>query len=568
MKRVALFLFSMGLMGLGIFYLLPEMQTASEPLDLLPGNTVMVAEWESRSHVVAQWKTSPLGKKVREPAFKQMLVQAGVPLPLLEEFLQTAALFDPIVNNPGLQGMPWQKSVLAQLPALRIHGVQASDLFNLLVLIVPLKTGALTSYRFERNLGLGRPKTLSSHQGIELATFALKQGKMLTVAQFRGLLICALSPDPVRRCIDQSLKKMVRTDTGLYLNYEYLDLKSRTDRLADFFVYVDLAALLRHLSFLSKEGTRPFRVVPHHVALFHQRNAHGERLELIAKIRKAYLQRLSQAYELAPPAEDPFDQRLSSSTVLYLWSNWWSPKTLWNLGESFQQTKIDDLLQIGQQKIETLTGKPLSTFFQAFSGGLGVLMKRQEGEHVSEQTLFGIFFKMRNRVLIEQLLARLLGKLPTKTQNVAGKKIVSLVLGGGLVLPSYALADSRLFFADSPELLGEMLKEQAGLVRLGAYQRLRPPGQEGNIFVFAKTGELCGLLERGLEKLLKQPADHIAFLPQRAQETTRQFIIPMLASMKQLGVGTIRATAADEELSLEMDYMPTKEMNSIVTPTL
>ena len=229
MKKLSLFLLLF--IGIGLFgYMLTvNLKPALEFTDFLPADTIALLECENFNHTWAGWRQSDLGKRINKSDFPRFLEQLSLPAARISEFKALTAGLDHLTNASFFTTIFAKKTVVALLTELQGQPFDEESLLRHLVLIAPLGPNfSPQQLQLERYFGPLRSTGTTVYQGVPLVTLDFQSGRTLSFCQYRRALICALDPQSVQRCIDQSLNRMVQTHSGLQLNPGYQGLKKRS----------------------------------------------------------------------------------------------------------------------------------------------------------------------------------------------------------------------------------------------------------------------------------------------------------------------------------------------------
>jgi hypothetical protein len=546
------------LVGFGMLcYLLTvNLYTGPEPADLLPADTLAVVETANLARALIPWRQGLPGKETADPNRFNFLEEFGLPVAPIAKFQAVAAFVGQIAEAPFFEEHFSEKAVMALLPDHEGRFLSPAVVPGNLVVIVRLSPDFSPFPLLNDFFGSG-PAAVSVYQGESLVSLSLTSGEVLTLWQYRRLLIAALDPAPVRRCIDGALNTMVRTRTGLQLNREYQGLKHKAGTQTDLFLYADLATLRGHLatSWLDERFlSGPF---PNHVAVFHRADAEYDRLSVSARLRPERLAAFMAEFRLAPPVEDPVTARRSPDNLLSFWTNWFSPQILWELIPRSHRVEAGMLMFFLNQRLAETTGKADAEFFDVFGNRFGVFID-QEAVAESIQSVAGFFLEIRDRAAADTVLQYLLADLPVQAASSEDVEIVSLLMADGLLQPSYVLTDTALIVADSPDLMQRMLR-RARKDAVRGREETGVSARPGNMFLAFSSGKLTPALLSILTVLLKETEGQPSMLSLRARLLLEHLVMPLLIGMQAMEDCTLRVSAADNEILFEMDWTSGRE---------
>ena len=555
MKRLLHFLLLLIGIGLLGYLLTVNLKPDPECTDFLPVDTLAVLEGASLTRTWEAWRQSDIGKRLNKPDFPRFLEQLGLPSARISEYKALTAALDRFTSASVFSSLFAKRTVVALLSALPGQPFDEESLLAHLVLIAPLGPDfSPQQHQLERYFGPLRSTGTTVYQGIPLVTLIFQSGQTFSFCQYRRVLICALDPQSVQRCIDQSLNRMVQTHSGLQLNPEYQGLKKRAGVQADFFLYADLGALLRQLPAAFIAQTKEMGLLPHHFGLYHQAEAEHDRLSIIAQFPQEHLKAFTDRYQLVAPAENSVRQQISSETQLSLWTNWFYPKALWQLGLQMGGHETTELMSFIAQSLLEETGQTIDDFFDVFGNRFGVFINEQRVVYQSIRSVAGLYVEVRDQEKVDGMLKELLAGLQMVKVITSGTEIVSVVMAGGLLTPAYALMDNYLMIADSVGLI-EQVQRQGGVKPTNSDKVLVPPREKADNFIlFVRTKSVAERLIPLLTVLTKETADSAKILSLKNRLLIEKALVPLLMSLQSLETSSVRGYAAGDEMMLEMDF--------------
>lgn len=555
MKKLSLLLlFSIGIGLLG-YLLASNLKPAIEFTDFLPADTMALLECENLARTWDGLRQSDLGKRINKPDFPRFLEQLGVPSVRITEFKALTAALDRFTSASFFNSLFAKKTVVALLSQSQEQSFDEEALLRHLVLIAPLGPNFSPQHnQFERYFGPLRSTGTTVHQGVPLVTFVFQSGRTFSFCQYRGALICSLDPQSVQRCIDQSLNRMVQAQSGLQLNPEYQGLRKRAGVQADFFMYSDLTALLRHLPAALIDQSKERGLLPHHFAIYHQAEVEHDRLAIIAQFRQEDLKAFTVRYQLVAPVENSVRQQISSDTQLSFWTNWFHLKALWHLGLQMGSRETTELMSIIAESLFEETGLTVDDLFDVFGNRFGVFFNEQRGSPLSSnRSVAGLYVEVLDQQKLDSMLKQLLTGLQMVKVITGGTEIVSLVMAGGLLTPAYALIDNYLILADSVGLI-EQVQRQGGIKSTSGDKALVSVSDKADNFIlFVRTKSVAERLVPLLTILTKEAADSARILSTRNRLLIEKALIPLLLNLQNRETSSVRGYAVGDEMMLEVD---------------
>lgn len=553
MKRVFRPLLILAIIGLLAFLRTIVVRADPEAVDLLPTETLVLGAWENPARAWEAWRGSAIGRKVNDPNLAKLVRQLGGGEILAAGFKAWPAQIDHFAQVAFTGRIFTGRVAVALLPPRDRQPLTPTTLGNHLVVIAAELDGFPPPAQLEGVFGPVRSTATELYRGVPLVTLTFQSGQTLSSCRYRGLLLFALDRNPVERCLDQALASGGLTRTGLRANQAYQQLADRAAGQTDFFFYAHTAALWPLLPTLPFGRGVASGALPHHLAVFEQTAGSADRLTLIAQVDRAPLDALVAGHQLAPPMAAPVGRRLLASTQVYLWTNWFKAKSLWDLGLRMRDHEVGMLLSLLLQRIIDATGVTGAEFFDVFGVGFGVFITQPSPPGPADQTLTCLFIEVRDQARVEAMLQRLLRGLQVITVVTGGTEIRSVNLARGLLQPALALMDGHLVVADSVALIEE-LQRQGGIARADGPAQPALIDRAGNLVVFARSKELGKRLTALLTALLREMADQEKVLSPATRLLIEHGLLPVLKDLQRVETVAVRGLVSGEEMMVEIDF--------------
>jgi hypothetical protein len=538
----------------GLFAYLLAINTpfSPDPVDLLPGDTLVVVETTALPRILAPWRQGTMSiETLLHNRLSDLKEFAGTAAQIAELY-QFASVAGQMADAPFFERLFAGKTVLALLPDYAKRPLDAETVSANLVLLVHLHNDFAEIPLLENSFGSG-PAEVSLYQGKSLYSLPLASGETLTIWQHRRVLVAALDPAPVRRCIDGVLDRIVRPRTsGLRFNRGYQEFKYRAGAQTDFFLYIDLEALRGHVANAWLNERDQQGGSPNQVAVFHRIDAGNNHLTLVARLCPEQIAALMTTYRLAAPVANPISGRLPADNLLVFWTNWFSPQLLLALIPRSQRYETGRrILSLDQPPVER-TGRAGTAFFDVFGDRFGVFVD-QESFAGSKQSVVGLFLEVRDRKLAEVVVHHFLAGLPKQTVSTNDMEIVSLDMANGLFQPSYLLKDTVLLIADNPDLMQQMLQRWQKMVDRERMD-IGVNGRPVNLFLTFQSGKLIADLHSMLAVVRKKAEDQPLIMSARARLLLGHLVIPLFSGVQAMEVCTLHASVDGGEILVEMDW--------------
>jgi hypothetical protein len=523
-----------------------------EPLELVPEDALLMIDAQNAGAAGQALLASRFGQTVAAIPWPAVLKQLGVPSfwrLLLERQLEEAKS---LLATPLLQDILSQRTVLALLPPASTQQLRANPLPTLLeqtlLLAAPKEAAALLNMV----KAASKQPELLYHQGVGILIFDLKQGRKLHVAMLGGRLAFSLGLQPVQRSIDGFVRHFFFQQTGLLRSRDYAAMKAATQGKDDFFLYADLARLWPLLHDAEAAEALPaFRSL----SLFHQGGSEVVQVKAAVRFTPDLLPSVQKEILAMGPVLNHTLGKMPASLPFYVWSGWLEP-SFWQqaLAIEGQQERVEQ----AEAWFKAQTGLSLSELLSLFG--------REFSVNIAEISTAGFFpvprlcfvFEIREQKKAERLLARLIAGLPTKSEKVAGTRVVSLQAAKGMLQPSYAFTDGFLLLADSREQLVDILAGQTErMAQSKAFQGAA--GKPANLMLFVRAAQLVD----GLKELAAWAGTMTAINDEQAGAKSKvlidQVVIPLLDSLSACGAISVRSEVRPGELVVEATALPPEE---------
>ena len=557
MTRLAALLLFCSVFGLGGYLLSVRMQPVVDLIEYVPAEAVALVEGENLAQTWALWRHSLVGEKLHQADFPALLVKLGWEQPLADSLTTLLAQMERCGQTAALGQVFAHKAVAAMVPDSSAEQLLADPLERLVV-IVNVGNGGAPQQWAEALFGVVRSRSVQQYQNATLITLRFDDERALTYCLQRGVLIAALREEVVRRCVSQSLQRMVQVRTGLQLNRQYQRLRALAGPSPDFFLYADAAALPAFHPVLQDWGQDLEGLQPLHLAIFHC--AQASRLGIVALADKERLAAFIRRHQLAEPVDDPSVPHVSSDTDFSLWTNWFQPKKLWNLAQLKSPPEIVGLMSLFAQYLTTATGQTMDSFFDVFGSEFGVFINQQRAPHQSTSSMACVSVALRDPVQAAKALKALTAGLQAVTVVADGTEIVSVVMAGGLLQPAYALVRNQLVLADSVELIEQLLRRSGDQATAATAWKGRGDRtvreRWGNFFLFVRTGSLAERLLPLLTVLAKESREKNEMIAPRARLLLQEMVLPLLSGLRGVETSRLRGYLYEDEMLLELEYAP------------
>lgn len=561
MKRFVWLLLFLTLMG-GVVYLLTfHRQQTRDPLELVPQQTMLMLDWTDAAGATRGFLQSGFGRRLTSIDWPFVLDQLEVRDPLREQLQhQVTSLMD-FIAHPLFKELFSRRVVFALLPvapAVFMDDPQGALAENLLMLVTPKHERVLLGLLSLLSPVTSRDESLS-YQGVPITEFVRENGRRLYLASVNGQLVVSPGMEPVKQSIDLSLMHLVREQTGFLRNSDYNTLKERGRGLDDFFLFADLIRLkplfnkLRPQAVTEKERGLPEFVGSERMVFFHHSNNNIQQFTSIVQFDPDQLAPFQKTIYTRKPVENSSLRNMPSNLLVYFWSNWLDLPAWWR--ETLARGTDNELAAAAgiAAWIEKQTGMSIDRFLALFGSEFcfNIPEIRTSGFFPVPSICF--FIELADPDRAQELLEKMISGLPLRREKVAGIPVVSIMAGGGLMQPSYALLDRFLVLADSREQIEDILmRSSKRLVSDDSFQAVDMGMlQSSNMVMFARTAELID----SLKEFASWAGTIIAIRDEQAGAKSKvlldQVILPLLDGLKMYRAKGVRSYTAPGEVVLD-----------------
>ncbi|MHB8810517.1 MAG: hypothetical protein ACYC9M_10950 [Desulfobulbaceae bacterium] len=552
LKRIVLlFTLVVLLAGAAVYVLILREDHAGDPLDFLPGDTLALIDLRQPAAAYAQYRQSRLGQRLGAIRWGDLRRQFGASAEAAAAFQDAVDRFQAFLAGPVSRELFARRAVLALLPALpSATNTVSSAPWDSLVLIARPRHRPDVAELLAPLLARDSQAAMETYQGRDIRTFLLADNATLAVVASDGLLLASFSVDTVKRCLDLGLRQATAESGRLNSNPGYLAVRKRADGRDEQFVYGDVGRVTRLLYsvFSSGMGTAGPETLP-------DRFGHGAffcgtemgRLDCTAILQNEP----GGPVAAIPPAVDhtlavaPADLLLHYSTNLFD-----LPRVAAELQHS---PPFQDAVGSAEEWFVGKTGRSLPDFLSLFGNRISLTVTGMRGNGFFPLPRLYGRLAVKDEERLRQALTALFAGKTQASKEVAGVRIHTLLLAGGLLQPSWIISDGFVLFADSPEQLEQsLLPPVAPLTE-------SPRFKEVNVGLEAPNNMTTYVnYPRFLDGLQQLVAWTVTILTMMDQERGGQIkalvelvVTPVLDGMKMFAAGSSHLLLAPSELVME-----------------
>jgi hypothetical protein len=552
MKRIFQAL-AVGLLIAGALSILViQKDRVADPLAFLPADTLALVDVRQPAALYDQFRHSRLGKRFSAIRWGELLRQFGVSEEEAGAFQEEVDQLQGFLNGPLFRELFARRVVLALLPDA--SGSRAlADQRNSLVLIASPRHRTEVVELLAPLLPDNNQQVIETYQGFAIRTFHLADELEFAVVASDGLLIASLSAATVKRCLDLDLRQPNSEKSPLSSNPAYLDLRKRSAGHDDQFVYGDLQAASRLLHSVAGSGQGisappgwPAEGDSRHGALFC-----GPRMGRFdcTAILPAHSGEADAG--TPPPAVDTALAAVPADMLFHYWSNLLDLSRI--VAGLRHIPRLRDPLASAEDWLVRKTGMSFSDFFSLFDRQFSLTVTGMRGNGFFPLPRLCCRLVIKDEELLREALVALMAGKSQVSKEVAGVRINTLVLAGGLLQPSWAISNGLVYFADSPEQLEQNLVQPHSPLNESPLFRKVDVGLEepNNMITFVNYPRLMD----GLQRLAAWGATILAMVDQergsRARAVVDLFFTPLLDGMKMAEAGSSRLIASPSGLVWE-----------------
>lgn len=560
MKRFVLLIFFLTVIGVIVYPRSFHMQQTRDPLELVPQQTMLMLDWTDAAGAARGFLHSRFGRRLTSIDWPFVLDQLEVQGPLREQLqVQVTSLMD-FIEHPLFKELFSRRVVFALLPvapSVFMDDPHKALAENLLILVTPHER-VLPGLLSLMSPVMGRDESLS-YQGVPIAVFVQENGRGLYVASVDGQLVISPGMELLKQSIDLSLIHLVQEQTGFLLNSEYNKLKERGQGLDDFFLFADFTQLKPLFNMLrSQEGTGKERSLAEfagteRMVFFHHSTENIQQFTSIVQFDPEQLAPFQRTIYEKEPKDNSWLRNMPANSLVYFWSNWLDLPAWWQ--ETLARGTENELAAAAGTAawIEKQTGMSIDQFLALFGLEFGFIIPEIRTSGFFPVPSICLYIELADPEKAQELLEKMVSGLPLRRDRVAGIPVVSIMAGGGLMQPSYALLGRFLVLADSREQIEDIFRGSSKrLVSDDVFQAVDMGMLESsNMVMFARTTELI----EGFKEFASWAGTIIAIRDEQAGAKSKvlldQVILPLLDGLKMYRAKGVRSYTAPGEVVLD-----------------
>lgn len=563
MKRFFFLLFALGGL-LGIAYMLMAVSEGPDLLTLVPQESAAVITWHRPGPAYQDFLGTKLGKKMHDIDWLTVLATLGLQDKKISHAGHLALLWKSFVKSSIFQEILGGKIVIALVKNTSPGSTRPRDAAEVILLCKVKRR--LTEKNLRSLPGrskIVKPLPTLSYQGYAIYGFQVHEFGHFYIAAHKDILIAALDPTPIRQSLDLLLAGFVGNGTTIKNNQQFVQLYRRTKGQSDFFCYLDPAAIGQALApdSATKENTdgrlpRFLFDLAHRglrkIAFFHQREKQVHTFSLVIRFDGQALPPFQKLLAGRHPVVDKTIDHTTARLQLYLWSNWLDLPAWWRMTREYGSVNDKIRAERLDDAIQRYTGMDMERFLSLFGHKFSLLIKEFKASGFFPVPRVCLQVALTDSKVVGSLLETFSAALPHHRDTVANLEVVSILAGGGLMQPSYALSDNDLLVVDGRDLVDDILKPAAFLLQDPAFTRVEVNSEQpANLLFFIRMKQIT----RSLQELVSWLGTVIAIQDNRAGAKSKilidQLVLPVLDGLTMFKTAFINGQAANDELVMK-----------------
>ncbi|NOQ45349.1 MAG: hypothetical protein GQ559_01530 [Desulfobulbaceae bacterium] len=562
MKRFFSLILFIAVIGGAAYLLSMNLRKEPDPVDFVPADSMALVDWSAPAGAYSRFQATTLGSQLVDTDWSLALQALGFSGAQCTELRQKAQQVKGVVQSPLFKELFGRRAVLALLTDEKKEIDLAPALLarKFVLLLKPKHNASLVElssifiagdYQVDNEV----------YQGFSIKTFTLENKLSISVANADGILVAALSPDPVKKCLDNALELVIRGDIGIKSNMTYAGLKKRSRNKDDLFIYLDLSRI-KSLTVKNDTFVQPavplIKTDPTYkgvttAVFYHISRNDTEQFTSIVQFDEEQLAPFQGTIYRRRPIDNRKLKSMPADLLVYFWTNWLDLATWWKTTEqSSIGTEADAAMRL-EKWVEENIGREMQSFLSMFGREFFFYVKEIKTSGFFPVPRICMCMEVREPKAISELLEKTIVDLPVRRDKVAGISVVSVMVAGGLMQPSYALYENFLILADGRDLIESILLPGAKVLVTDQDFKKVDMGfqQQNNMTVFIRT---AGVIE-GLKEFVSWLGTIIAIRDEKAGKQSKiiidRIVLPLLDSLKMFRAKGVRSYTSEGELVLE-----------------
>lgn len=469
----------MAVAGGAYLYLAPSDTEKVSMEAVLPADTVGFVRIPELSQQVERFKADRLGKSLAKMDVPAIMDLMELSRDEQENILQFKEQFQAAVESTWFDILFGQDVALAIQPiSVDFKGNEEFDLQQLFQAVTILgkpkqPTRVLESLNsmFSTQLNV----RTQAYKDWTINEFRLENGQPAYYALVEGLLIAGMSPEPVQRCLDQSLDPASSLQQSKLWKLHGADLYKAGETDLLFFADLDYILDTSQKALSTQVEERPDLLVLKKqfddlraletisLASYDDGTSLLESKVVVSFDPNRMSPTLEQAFG-TKPQDNPTIKYVPAGALVYSWQNNFDLNFYWRELLKSPELGSEDLDEI-RREFAAFAGVELEQFLAAFGSQLAFLVNDVNTGGMFPVPELALHFEIKDPAILEQAVQNLVGQsgMPLQKESYNGVDIlsVSLPLGANLS-PAYACDKGFCTLAVNGQLLKSMLDSPQG----------------------------------------------------------------------------------------------------------
>lgn len=470
MKRIYLFItFLLGSSVL-LYFLADYGGPDYLPSDLLPESTVFYLEADEPVKRFEEFQQSKLGRQLAEIDWTSIGLELELPEQAVSDLKKQFFELSEFLKSSLCNELFSRKIALALLEPNENESLDINTFNGNFVLISnprhPTSLLDALSSLFLKDLQF----TTETYHGFTLKHFPLDNNNgIVSLAVVNDLFLVSLSSSTVKHCLDKIIGNVKQKNTSLSQNFMYTDLRAETGKDEDAFIYFNTDKAGSVLKYFAAYIDKPLQenIVKQIESMgvvagsFFRKSLNGiNEYTSVLKMNKAQTGAFKDLLEPGVVGKNRIIEFVPADLLLYYWTNWFEPQLLWRLVTGDNNKGSNEVGRKAEQWIQEATGQDLESMLNMFG--------KQFSFHVSGIGTSGFFpvprmsfgFEVLDKEGVQKILKNLFAELSVEKNTISDVEVLSVMVAGGLMQPSFAFLDNCLLVSDSREQLAFFLNKK------------------------------------------------------------------------------------------------------------
>jgi hypothetical protein len=558
---------------IALYFLKPSPPVGITPAELLPEDTILAVELVDLERSIDEFKSSKLGKKLKETDLFGVLEAQGTEKTALENYAKMKSAFWASVDSLLFKELFGSRVWVAILPLPIEHPSDLNDVLPSVVLISQTKhrTGLVD---FINRIVTKKPEyKTEKYKGHEITNFELENNITVYYSLDDNYLIATFDLKTLQKCLDLKTNKQ----PSLANNEYYQDLSKRlaappyrafafnnTEKM-----YENITLLLAHLSGSDKQH-KEMKQIAASLDNWKGFNALGSaaykdgsdmlQTKLLVMFDKKQMSAEYAKIFSFQPTENRTLSFMPEEPLVYYWTNLVDSKTLLNF--YLKTSNLDEkTITAMKAKFKKQTGVEFDEALQAFGNQLSFVLTNVKTGGLFPVPEMSLVLQTKNRDTVLKLVNSLIrqSKMELLEEEINGTTINYLVFPFGNDLqPAYAFMEDFFIVSINRELIKNMIgvAENGKNIASGQAFALVNKGltDKNNIISFVKIDRLIDRIIDIFEWRDRLKALKAEKQSHKSDIAKDKIVIPVLESLQMYVAFGSRCFINDSELTVNSFY--------------